>query len=214
MAQATRATITAVQVVPEVSYFLQLIVEGKLKKIEDILGAIKITTELPALAKSLQSSASTIVAVVTKYASSGPATLDMIEHVVAAAWEGLPVEFTATGDNTGNVRAGLVEMQALVRDEIEAPLRNVTAAIGRLEDSITAFPAYKGRLEFKAAVASYSRWSYFSMDLPCTRKKTAHYEVAGFRGSFDYPEFYACPYGPKKIPWPNHHIPYIKFRIS
>lgn len=49
--------------------------------------------------------------------------------------------------------------------------------------------------------------------MPCSRTGRKEYEIAGFRTSFDYPEFYSCPYA-NRIPFPNHHIPYIKLHFK
>ncbi|KAI9871844.1 MAG: hypothetical protein M1830_002380 [Pleopsidium flavum] len=50
--------------------------------------------------------------------------------------------------------------------------------------------------------------------MPCSRIATKKFTVAGgFSKSFDYPQFYTCPYS-NKIEWPNHHVPYIKIRFG
>ncbi|KAK3995737.1 hypothetical protein QBC44DRAFT_387944 [Cladorrhinum sp. PSN332] len=206
------SSIEIAEAIPDVSYFLQLIVEGKLRKIEDILESIKITKELPALVTKLQKSASTIIEFITLYTGRGKATLALLENVLSTAWEGYPLEFTT--DSSGNVRAGLIEIQTMIQTQVMVPFRNVTNSINALDDVLTTLPIKAGKFDLKAGVASYRRWSTVSMDLPCTRQARKKYEVAGgFKGSFDYPEFYSCKYGPKEVPWPNHHIPYLKFRI-
>jgi hypothetical protein len=212
MVKLTRATIDAAESIPDTDYLIKLILAGKLKKIGDMLESLKITKELPKLAVDLQEATYTIVEFVTKYSSRGQETVKVLEEVLSTAWEGYPLEFTT--DSSGNVRAGLVEMQSIIRQEVQAPFRNVTDAIKALTKTLDSFPIKDGKFSFKAGVASYRRWSTVSMDLPCTRRATKKYEIAGVKGSFDYPEFYSCPYGPKTIPWPNHHIPYIKFRVG
>lgn len=207
------STIEIAEAIPDVSYFIELIISGKLSKIEDILESIKITNELPALVKKLQSSTSTIVEFITTYGGRGKATIALLEDVLSTAWEGYPLEFTT--DSSGNVRAGLIEIQGVIETHVMVPFRNVTDSIKALEDVLDTLPIKAGRFDLKAGVASYRRWSMVSMDLPCTRQKRQTYVVAGgFKGSFDYPEFYSCKYGPKEVPWPNHHVPYLKFRIQ
>ncbi|KAJ9091910.1 hypothetical protein QFC20_007520 [Naganishia adeliensis] len=68
-----------------------------------------------------------------------------------------------------------------------------------------------GVWEFK--VASYRRWFDISLDMPCTTTGRASYTIAGWKTSFDYPKFYSCPYT-KEIPFPNHHIPYVKLQLG
>ncbi len=151
----------------------------------DILNSIQITTALPELVHKLEDAVSTIVNFATKYGHGGSDLRGLLEAVLTMAWEGYPMEFTT--DSSGNVRAGLIEIQSHIRTEVQEPFQNVTDAIHALEQTLGAFPIKTGQFSLKAGVASYQRWSTVSMDLPCTRQKRAHYEVAGYKGSFDYP---------------------------
>lgn len=93
------------------------------------------------------------------------------------------------------------------------PVGDLTNAIGRLGDVLDSFPIKDGNFGLQTGIASYRRYSTVSLDVPCTRQRQASYSIAGYQKSFDYPEFYSCPYH-NQIPWPNHHIPFAKMRIQ
>ncbi|CAG7563237.1 unnamed protein product [Fusarium equiseti] len=209
----TRSAIDITHSIPDMEDITNLIISGRITKIQDIVETIQITKELPKIVKDLQDAARPILNVKTKLQGGGEKTLALLQDIVSSSWDRYPFEFTT--DANGDVRASVQEIQNLIRDDLEFPLQNVTSTLRALDDIFKDFPIKKGQFDFQAGVSSYSRWSMVSMHLPCTRQKTARYEVAGgFKGSFSYPEIYACPFGPRELPWPNHHIPYFKFRLA
>lgn len=207
-----RSAIDIADSIPDMEEIMDLIKSGELRKIQDMFKAMKITRELPEIVRKLQDAVSPIINLKTELYGGGEKALALLQAVVSDSWESYPFEFTT--DSNGNVRAGVREIQNLIRDDLEWPLRNVTSTLEALDDVFKNFPIKKGQFDFQAGMSSYARWSMVSMDLPCTRTKTAHYEVAGgYKGSYSYPAIYACPFS-EKLPWPNHHIPYFKFRMA
>jgi len=197
----TQSTIQAAKTVPDGDFFLELIKSGNLAKVTNILNAFKFTTELPALVPKIQDATATLAEFVTKYgpAGRGAAAATLLAEVVSTSW--------AQQSND------LLEIQTLTRSEIQDPFNNLTTTIKAMGTILDTFPVKPGRFAMQPGVASYKRWSTVSGDLPCTRSKRADFEVGGFRGSFDYPEFYSCPFS-ARLPWPNHHIPYLKLRVQ
>ena len=214
MIALVEAVVVAAEALPDKTFLIDIITKGPLSKITNLIDAFTATKDLPKLANDLQRTATGILDFVTKYTKDGAHCAAVLEEVLASAWESYPLEFTT--DSTGNVRAGVVAIQALVRDELAKPLRNVTDSINALDKSLDLIPVKKGSFSLASGVSSYRRFSSISMDVPCTRtKKQTFSDPSGkFKQTVSYPEFYACKYGPKKIPWPNHHIPYIKFRVT
>ncbi|KAF4461867.1 hypothetical protein FALBO_11326 [Fusarium albosuccineum] len=198
--------------IPGEDFIIKLITSGSLTKIDDIIEAIQITKELPKAAAELQAIISPIGELASGYQTFSADALKVIEEVISVSWEDYRKEFEA--DVSGQLQAGLTEIQTLVRTELDEPLRNLMTAIKDLTDVLDLFPIKDGLFELDTGVSSYKRWSAITMDVPCTKAGRANFEISGFKTSFDYPKFYSCQYGPKRIPWPNHHIPYIKFRIG
>jgi len=233
----TREAVDVAEASPDIDYLLRLAAKGELRKIEDILKGIKIATEIPGLVTKLQDASSAIVEFATLHGSDrGHNAIALVENLLTDTWQRYPQNFTAphytnstlstratnsTGNvpstnstSTGNVRVTITEIQDLLRTEVQAPFRNVTDSIHALETVLDTFPVKEGKFAFKAGVASYQRWSTVSMDLPCQRMARMSYNVARFKGSFDYPEFYRRTSAPKRLPWPNHHVPYVKIRVG
>jgi hypothetical protein len=96
--------------------------------------------------------------------------------------------------------------------DLESVLGTLTAPLEAFGSCASAVMSLEG-VEFGgqlAGVASYNRWVEVDLQLPCSRMKTADFEVAGIKAtSVDYPEFYACSWA-KKVPLPNEHIPYLR----
>ncbi|KAK0641374.1 hypothetical protein B0T16DRAFT_461447 [Cercophora newfieldiana] len=203
----TRNAVKVAQAPPNMSQLFEMAAKGDLRNIEDILKTIKAATELPDLVRNLQKAISPTVGFVSFYSGDdGRDAMSSVDAVLA--------DNTAARNSTSNTRAAVAEIQDLLREDVQAPFRNVMDSIRKLEGALDAFPVKEGKFAIESGVASYQRWSTVSMDLPCVRQARMPYNVAGFKGSFGYPEFFPCPYGPETLPWPNHHIPYIKFRAQ
>ncbi|KAM3517205.1 hypothetical protein MY4038_010329 [Beauveria bassiana] len=213
LTELTHSAIDLAGAIPDVDDLIKLIFTGKLRRIQDILEAIQIAKKLPDIVGAIQDAANPIIGLVNIFDGRGGRALELLQEVLSHSWENHLPESMA--DSTpSDVRAGVLEIQGAIREELELPLRNVTESVSTLTSLFEGVPIKKGQFRFQAGVSSYRRWSTVSMDLPCTRKRRAHYKVAGgFTGSFDYREVYGCPSGEIEIPRPNHHIPYFRFSI-
>lgn len=198
----TRSAIEAAQAVPDVDYLIDLVKKGALTKVDDIWNAFLVIPKLREIANKIQNSAALIQEFITGNAGHWHNSMSVLSEVLSAKWDATPVG------------TGMTKIQSIIKTELEEPLGNLTNAIGRLGDVLDSFPIKDGNLGLQPGVVSYQRWSTVSMDVPCTRQARKSFEIAGQRGSFDYPEFYSCPYGPEKIPWPNQHIPFVKMRTQ
>lgn len=198
----TRSAIEAAQTVPDVNYLIELVKKGALTKVDDIWNSFLVIQKLPEIANKMQDSAALIQRVVTGNASHWHNSMSVLSEVLSAKWDATPVG------------TGMTKIQSIIKTELEVPVGNLTNAISRLGDVLDSFPIKDGNFGLQTGVVSYQRYSTVSMDVPCTRQKRAFFSIAGYRKSFDYPEFYLCPYGPKQIPWPNQHIPFVKMRVQ
>jgi len=203
--KSLQAAAKAAQAVPDTNSIINMVISGKIRKVKDIIEAIQITKDLPKLIDGLQGDIQNIA----KFSSTFGSQVNEVKSLLEAV-----VKNELNAQVAQPIRDGVTEIKKLIQDEVFNPIQQVVKKTVDVSSAIKAIPFKPGSFSMKADVASYRRWSTVSMNLPCTRQKRADYEVAGFKGSFDYPEFYPCPYGPKEIPWPNHHIPYVKFRIA
>lgn len=68
-----------------------------------------------------------------------------------------------------------------------------------------------GKIGIKAGIATYRRWKYVSAHVPTG--KTEKYKIKGPLGTWTYGYRPEMKLVKKKIPLPNHHQPYVAFRI-
>ena len=92
-------------------------------------------------------------------------------------------------------------------------LNNVTKTFNFMNAAFRALPFKQGYFYSKAGVASYRRWNDFSFKMPCSTTGYQTFSFAGITRKVPYPKFYSCDYK-DVMHWPNHHIPYIKFRVT
>ncbi|RFU81370.1 hypothetical protein TARUN_819 [Trichoderma arundinaceum] len=200
MITQTRTAIEAAEADPDVNFLIELIKSGRLTKVDNIWNSFQAVQKLPEIVGHLKKSTTSIQRVVTQYNSYGHNAKAVIGEVLSLQWD------------TTAVGSGMTKIQQIIKTELEAPLGNLTNTIGQLGSVLDSFPVKDGRFALQTGVASYQRYSTVSMDVPCTRQGRKTFSAAGFKKTYSYPEFYLCPYGPKRIPWPNHHIPFIKVR--
>ncbi|KAH7125979.1 hypothetical protein EDB81DRAFT_663419 [Dactylonectria macrodidyma] len=203
-------TIGVAKKVPSSSFFTDLVKSGSFTKVEDMLESFQIVKELPESVAELEDIIASVVALVSNYEALGKNALAAVEDVVSFSWDAYAKELKK--DSSGKLRKGLIGIQKTFRTELLQPLRDLKADIKDLKDVLATSPIKKGSFKFDVGVADYQRWTTLSMDAPCAKKGKSNFEIGGYKTSFSYPQFYSCEYGPKDIPWPNHYVPYIKFK--
>jgi len=190
---------------------LNSINSGQLKKIGDIGKALQIGKDLPKLVDDLTQALPTVTKFVVQLEPQGSKLLNSLNEIVSNVWLDDP-QVTNEAAKTG--RESILRIQTLFRGQIFSILQDLTAKFTRIYSALTSLPFHCRSLSMDVSVASYQRWSAISFDLPCTRTKREKLTVPE-----DSPDrsitrnFYSCLYS-NKIEWPNHHIPYIKFRFG
>ncbi|WPD22677.1 MAG: hypothetical protein SD837_21135 [Candidatus Electrothrix scaldis] len=69
------------------------------------------------------------------------------------------------------------------------------------------------KVDISAGSMTYQRWTDVSFDVPCSKKGKKCLKAAGFKECLEYPMLYSCKYE-KRIPFPNHHIPYLQIKLN
>lgn len=203
-------TIGVAKKVPGSSFFTDLVKSGSFTKVDDMLESFQIVKDLPDSVAELEDIISPVEGLVSNYEALATNTLAAVESVVSFTWDAYAKELKK--DSSGKLKKGLIEMQKTFITELLPPIRDLKADIKGLKDVLATSPVKKGKFKFKAGVADYQRWTTLSMDAPCAKESKSNFEIGGYKTSFSYPKFYSCEYGPQDIPWPNHYVPYIKFK--
>lgn len=199
----------AASTTPSIEGLAQLVISGKIKKLSDIVQTLKIVQDFPRLITDLQGRISTIPQFTIALRQQAQLLTDNIVGVTSGAW----IQETDIGNTSDAVRGNITSIQATFRDEISPAVNDIKRRISGIEGLLSVLPFSSGKLPTsEIKVASYQRWSPVRMNMACSRWATQKYQVPGFEKSFGYPQFYNCLYT-NTIPWPNHHIPYVKVQF-
>ncbi|KFY02080.1 hypothetical protein V490_00646 [Pseudogymnoascus sp. VKM F-3557] len=185
---------------------ITLITQKKITSLSDITDAIKIVKDFDRIINNLWSDLPTISQLTVTLNNRLAVINGHITEVLSDSW------LQQGNVSSGMIRQDITSIQNKFRDRIQPIHTGMQSNLAAIQSLLAALP-FSGKPQLKAEVASYQRWSRIMMDMPCSRQKRQNYELAGFKGSFDYPEFYNCQFD-ESISWPNHHIPYIKVQFS
>lgn len=212
MVETTKMVIKTSESIPDASFFINLIKSGKLSKLEDIGQTIRLTTDLPEAVTELGGLLSPIAELATGFAPLSEKALAAVEEVIAYPWNKHAKELQA--DSSGSLKKRLVEIQTLFKTQLQKPLKDVNTGVSNLQVLTESSPVKPGNFQYDSGIVSYNRWTELSMDVPCMKKARSKFELSGFKTFYDSRQFYSCKFGPQQIPWPDHYIPYIKFRVG
>ncbi|KFY05533.1 hypothetical protein V492_08467 [Pseudogymnoascus sp. VKM F-4246] len=185
---------------------ITLITQKKITSLSDITDAIRIVKDFEKIINDLWSDLPRISQLTVTLSNRLAVINDHFTEVLSNSW------LQQGNVSGGTIRQDIISIQNKFRDRIQPIHTGMQSNLVAIQSQLSALP-FNGKPQFKADVASYQRWSRIVMDMPCSRQKRQNYELAGFKGSFDYPEFYSCQFD-ENISWPNHHIPYIKVQFS
>ena len=87
-------------------------------------------------------------------------------------------------------------------------VRDVLTQVLELSNRVRDFRIRQ--LAIGGGLQTYNRWSDVAFQVPCTRTGQKCFTLAGDKQCVDYPEVYPCDYS-AEVPFPNHHIPYVRF---
>lgn len=199
------------KVVPNAGFFMDLIQSGSFTKVTDILESIQIVKKLPQSVKELEATVGPVQELVSKYESIVKTVSASVKEVTSFSWTPYTKELQA--DSSGRLRSLLTGVQNTIQLQLGEPLDDLTVGIKSLKDSLANLPMGKSKFDYDADVAYYSRWSDLSVPAPCSKQNKANFELAGYKTSYNYPSFYRCEYGPQRVPWPRHFVPYMKIKM-
>lgn len=195
----------------EGSYYVDLFQNFKMSTLRDFAKAFKVTEYFPPAVEKIKNSLVPISGI-KKYAAQGRMGLIQIDYVLGVHWsKNKELAKTAAGRK---VRDGFINMQKSVKTELRAPVYNLIKAIDALQVTVDKLPLTKKKLEWSFGAAPYNRWSEHEMKVPCAQEKTQTFMLNGWPSApFTWTEVASCEWGPTKIPYSKHFIPYIKYRF-
>jgi hypothetical protein len=198
--------------VPNSGFFMDLIQSGSFTKVTDILESIQIVKKLPESVKEIEATVGPVQELVFKYEPLVKTVSATVKEVTSFSWTPYTKEHQA--DSSGKLRGLLTGLQNTIQLQLGESLDDLTTEIKNLKDALATFPVSKSKFDYDADVTYYSRWSEVSVPAPCSKQNKANFELSGYKTSYNYPSFYRCDYGPQRVPWPRHFVPYMKIKMS
>ncbi|KAI8662104.1 hypothetical protein NCS56_01013600 [Fusarium sp. Ph1] len=198
--------------VPNSGFFMDLIQSGSFTKVTDILESIQIVKKLPESVKEIEATVGPVQELVSKYEPLVKTVSATVKEVTSFSWTPYIKELEA--DSSGKLRGLLTGLQNTIQLQLGESLDDLTTEIKNLKDALATFPVSKSKFDYDADVTYYSRWSEVSVPAPCSKQNKANFELSGYKTSYNYPSFYRCDYGPQRVPWPRHFVPYMKIKMS
>lgn len=210
MSQITRTAIKYSTTAADEKYYVGLVEDYQINTIRDLIKAFRITEYMPQAGEDLRNLVNRFN-LISKHAPDAKAAAKSIDQILATNWaKNSELAKTSSGRK---VRDGLIKIQKAFKDDLKGPLANLVKSNKAVEDLLAKFPLRKKRLEFASGGVYFNRWTDVQMEVPCSVPKTKTYNDGPFSASHSWNEIEACDFGPKKVNFVKHAIPYIKYRF-
>ncbi|KAJ4137171.1 hypothetical protein NW768_002752 [Fusarium equiseti] len=210
MTQITRTAIKYSTTAADEKYYLGLVEDYRINTIRDIIKAFRVTEYLPQAGEDLRNLVNRFN-LISKHAPDAKAAATSIDQILATNWaRNSELGKTASGRK---VRDGLVKIQKAFKDDLKGPLANLIKSNKAVEDLLVKFPLRKKRLEVVSGGVYFNRWTDVQMKVPCSVPRTKPYSLGTYTVTEEWDEIQACDFGPKKVNFIKHALPYIKYRF-
>ncbi|KAF9767190.1 hypothetical protein IL306_000281 [Fusarium sp. DS 682] len=210
MTQITKNAIKYTTTAADEAYYVKLINDYQVNSLRDVIKAFRVTQYLPQAGEELKKYTGTFN-LISNHAGAAKTGATSINQILSVNWaRNSELAKTASGRK---VRDGLINIQKSFRNEFKRPLDNLIKANKAVEDILNQLPLRKKRLEFASGGVSYSRWANARMPVPCRKEATRQFGLGGISKGHTYEEIQACEFGPTKVPFIKHVIPYMKYRF-
>lgn len=206
----TKKCLTSATTPASEAYYFNIIYERIFGSIKDLSKVSPIINDLPLAAPQLKKLI-TPISDFTKQVTRARNAQKHLNGVLTQNWK-TNKELSKTASSR-KVRDGFVQIQSTITKDLRPSVNELVKALEALNTELNKFPLRNKKLEMKGGAVSYQRWVTPQFKAPCVRDKTKTYELNGYTDSITYKEVYACSYGPTKINFMNHHIPYIGYRF-
>ncbi|KAJ0426748.1 hypothetical protein BJY00DRAFT_270925 [Aspergillus carlsbadensis] len=189
---------------------IRIVTEGRIKKLADIIQVFKFPEDFRKLISDLRYTIPTVSQFSVILTTRAQAIIGNITDVVSDSWL---QQADVSSDAARALRQNIATIQDAFRGQVLPAITDLQTKINAITGILSSLPFSGKPPTIDAKVASYQRWSRIVTNMPCSRWATKEYSVQGYRGSFGYPQFYSCSLE-ATVPWPNHHIPFVKITFQ
>ncbi|KAH7196385.1 uncharacterized protein B0J16DRAFT_390289 [Fusarium flagelliforme] len=210
MTQITRTAIKYSTTAADEKYYVGLVEDYQINTIRDLIKAFRVTEFMPQAGEDLRNLVNRFN-LISKHAPDAKAAATSIDQILATNWaKNSELAKTASGRK---VRDGLIKIQKAFKDDLKGPLANLVKSNKAVEDLLVKFPLRKKRLEFASGGVYFNRWTDVQMKVPCSVSKTETFRDGIYTDDYTWYQIEACDFGPKKVNFVKHALPYIKYRF-
>jgi Sec-independent protein translocase protein TatA len=177
----------------------KLFTEKKITKVEDIGQMLQLPKKLPSLFSDMRSAIEALKGTAKDLQTRAPQLGDILD----SSWQ----------SESAPVKDAIAAIQTSVRNNLLEKINAITGRVNQVQDVLNGLVGRGLTPKVDVKVTSYSRWTDVSTDMPYSKWTRGTYSIAGFKTTFDYPEFFTYPYA-ARASFPNHHIPYIRVELG
>ncbi|KAM0265286.1 hypothetical protein ACHAPA_007866 [Fusarium lateritium] len=190
---------------------VDLLDDGKLNTLQGLMhGFGTVTFELPMYASDIKRNLTPLI-LLTKHKSKAQDALKKINSQLTQNWKNNQELYKTASSR--KVRDGFIQIQALLKKELQGSLTTLINAIDAWDTDFAKFPLRFNTMEIAWGAAPFDRWFNLEFDYPCRKEVTKTFTEAGFSKDFSWPVFSPCRFTAQKIVLPRGWIPYLKYRF-
>ncbi|GKU06997.1 hypothetical protein FLAG1_07744 [Fusarium langsethiae] len=193
------------------NHLSDLLDDGRLDTLRGIMhGFGTITSELDMYANDIKRSLTPLI-LLTKHESRCREALKKVNNQLAPNWK-TNKELSKTASSR-KVRDGFVQIQSLLKKELQGSLTTLINAIDAFDNDFLKFPLRGNKMEVAWGAAPFDRWTNLQFKYPCRKEVTKTFTEEGFSEDFTWSTFSPCTFTAQRVDLPKGWVPYLKYRF-
>ncbi|KAM0408752.1 hypothetical protein ACHAPD_011748 [Fusarium lateritium] len=193
------------------NHLFELLEDGRFDTLRGIMyGFGTITSELYMYANDIRRSLGPLIHL-TKHETRSREALKKVNNQLTPNWK-TNKELSKTASSR-KVRDGFIQIQSLLKKELQGSLTTLINAIDVFDNDLTKFPLRRNRMEVSWGAAPYDRWTNLQFKYPCRKEVIQTFTEEGFSEDFTWSTFSPCTFTAQKVDLPKGWIPYVKYRF-
>ncbi|KAL5319762.1 hypothetical protein ACEPPN_012819 [Leptodophora sp. 'Broadleaf-Isolate-01'] len=189
---------------------VEKVISGEIRSISQVADTLQAAKRLPTIIEQIEKTLPNIKTYVKSLADSAPTLVTDIEAIVSGSWLG---DAQADANSAAAAEDAVKKIQTLFQDGVVSHITSISTGVTSMVSSLELITSGGSPSIQVVRVASYQRWSKGHFSMPCLTTGKITLKLGGFSQQVDYPKFYRCEQN-YRIPFPNHHIPYIKISFG
>ncbi|KPM38581.1 hypothetical protein AK830_g8008 [Neonectria ditissima] len=191
----TQTCLTSATTPAKEDYYYEMFLTSYFGTVRDLPKAFKLVEDLPAAASELK----TLVAPMsdlTKHSTGARGVQSHLNGILSQNWKAS--KELAKTKASRKVRDGFVQIQTLVKRDLQPPVNDLVKALAALNTDLDKFPLRRKKLEFKYGAVPYERWSTQDWEVPCAQEIYEEFQQGDFSDGRYFTKIEVCDFGPNR----------------